>query len=87
VVKQNRVLTGSPLQDNNISFWRKFIAEYFGPRAKKRWCVSRYGDNGRQPTGVFPQVSNFSFDIGGFNVVSRFKFIPWFLSPYNLWIV
>ncbi|XP_042390163.1 transcriptional corepressor SEUSS-like [Zingiber officinale] len=40
--------------DNNIEFWRKFIAEYFAPDAKKRWCVSLYG-TGRQTTGVFPQ--------------------------------
>lgn len=24
------------LQDNNIVFWRKFVNEYFAPRAKKR---------------------------------------------------
>ncbi|CAL9770652.1 unnamed protein product [Musa acuminata subsp. burmannicoides] len=41
-------------QDNNIEFWRKFIAEYFAPSAKKRWCVSLYG-SGRQTTGVLPQ--------------------------------
>lgn len=40
--------------DNNIDFWRKFVAEYFAPHAKKRWCVSLYG-SGRQTTGVFPQ--------------------------------
>ncbi|PPR92265.1 hypothetical protein GOBAR_AA28409 [Gossypium barbadense] len=40
--------------DNNIEFWRKFVAEYFAPNAKKKWCVSMYG-NGRQTTGVFPQ--------------------------------
>lgn len=40
--------------DNNINFWRKFVAEYFAPHAKKRWCVSLYG-SGRQTTGVFPQ--------------------------------
>ncbi|KAH9325835.1 hypothetical protein KI387_006013, partial [Taxus chinensis] len=40
--------------DNNIDFWRKFVSEYFGPHAKKRWCVSLYG-SGRQTTGVFPQ--------------------------------
>jgi hypothetical protein len=42
------------MQDNNIEFWRKFVAEYFAPNAKKRWCVSMYG-SGRQTTGVFPQ--------------------------------
>ncbi|KAM7253197.1 hypothetical protein ACFE04_025815 [Oxalis oulophora] len=41
-------------EDNNINFWRKFVAEYFAHNAKKRWCVSMYG-NGRQTTGVFPQ--------------------------------
>ncbi|XP_058097338.1 transcriptional corepressor SEUSS [Magnolia sinica] len=40
--------------DNNIDFWRKFVAEYFALNAKKRWCVSLYG-SGRQTTGVFPQ--------------------------------
>ncbi|GLU16603.1 hypothetical protein SLE2022_330300 [Rubroshorea leprosula] len=40
--------------DNNIEFWRKFVAEFFAPRAKKKWCVSMYG-SGRQTTGVFPQ--------------------------------
>ncbi|KAH9533041.1 hypothetical protein CY35_18G030000 [Sphagnum magellanicum] len=41
--------------DNNIVFWRKFVNEYFAPRAKKRWCVSLYGSGGQQPTGVFQQ--------------------------------
>ncbi|XP_050106530.1 transcriptional corepressor SEUSS-like [Malus sylvestris] len=41
-------------EDNNIEFWRKFVAEYFVPHAKKKWCVSMYG-TGRQTTGVFPQ--------------------------------
>ncbi|CAI9787061.1 unnamed protein product [Fraxinus pennsylvanica] len=41
-------------EDNNIEFWRKFVAEYFAPNAKKRWCVSMYG-SGRQAAGVFPQ--------------------------------
>ncbi|KAI6689500.1 hypothetical protein NL676_026328 [Syzygium grande] len=41
-------------EDNHIDFWRKFVAEYFAPNAKKKWCVSMYG-SGRQTTGVFPQ--------------------------------
>ncbi|KAK8566132.1 hypothetical protein V6N13_021201 [Hibiscus sabdariffa] len=40
--------------DNNIEFWRKFVAEYFAPNSKKRWCVSLYGHS-RQTNGVFPQ--------------------------------
>ncbi|KAH7844996.1 hypothetical protein Vadar_034008 [Vaccinium darrowii] len=31
--------------DNNIEFWRKFVAEFFAPNAKKRWCVSLYGSS------------------------------------------
>ncbi|KAL6962313.1 hypothetical protein U1Q18_037272, partial [Sarracenia purpurea var. burkii] len=41
-------------EDNSIEFWRKFVNEFFAPNAKKKWCVSMYG-NGRQATGVFPQ--------------------------------
>ncbi|XP_020689987.1 transcriptional corepressor SEUSS-like isoform X1 [Dendrobium catenatum] len=41
-------------EDNNIDFWRKFVAEFFASNAKKRWCVSLYG-SGRQTIGVFPQ--------------------------------
>ncbi|CAK7355008.1 unnamed protein product [Dovyalis caffra] len=41
-------------QDNNIEFWRKFVAEFFAPNARKRLCVSLYG-NSRQTNGVFPQ--------------------------------
>ncbi|KAK1588619.1 hypothetical protein Q3G72_025138 [Acer saccharum] len=40
--------------DNNIEFWRKFVAEFFAPKARKRWCVSLYGSS-RQTNGVFPQ--------------------------------
>ncbi|OIV89429.1 hypothetical protein TanjilG_21887 [Lupinus angustifolius] len=41
-------------EDNNIEFWRKFVAEYFAPNAKKKWCVSMY-ESGKQTAGVFPQ--------------------------------
>ncbi|GAV88546.1 LIM_bind domain-containing protein [Cephalotus follicularis] len=41
-------------ENNNIDFWRRFVAEFFAPNAKKRWCVSLYG-NSRQTNGVFPQ--------------------------------
>ncbi|KAH7441518.1 hypothetical protein KP509_03G041400 [Ceratopteris richardii] len=42
-------------EDNDIQFWRAFVNEFFARGAKKRWCVSQYGNNGRQTTGVFPQ--------------------------------
>ncbi|MCH88116.1 transcriptional corepressor SEUSS-like, partial [Trifolium medium] len=34
--------------DNNIEFWRKFVAEYFAPNAKKKWCVSMYGSSDKR---------------------------------------
>ncbi|KAF5805525.1 putative LIM-domain binding protein/SEUSS [Helianthus annuus] len=41
--------------DNSISYWRKFVAEYYSPRAKKRWCLSLYDNVGHHSLGVFPQ--------------------------------
>ncbi|KAK7853582.1 transcriptional corepressor seuss [Quercus suber] len=41
-------------EDNNIEFWRKFVAEFFAPNARKKWCVSLYGTS-HQTNGVFPQ--------------------------------
>ncbi|KAA8533769.1 hypothetical protein F0562_031286 [Nyssa sinensis] len=26
--------------ENTIAYWRKFVAEYYSPRARKRWCLS-----------------------------------------------
>ncbi|CAN6484960.1 unnamed protein product [Victoria cruziana] len=41
--------------DNTILYWRKFVAEYFAPRAKKRWCLAAYDNMGQNTLGVFPQ--------------------------------
>uniref|UniRef100_A0A7N0RDG7 Transcriptional regulator SLK2 n=1 Tax=Kalanchoe fedtschenkoi TaxID=63787 RepID=A0A7N0RDG7_KALFE len=43
--------------DNNIVYWRKFVAEYYSPRAKKRWCLSKYENVGHHALGVFPQAA------------------------------
>ncbi|XP_076937003.1 putative transcriptional regulator SLK3, partial [Bidens hawaiensis] len=43
--------------ENSISYWRKFVAEYYSPRAKKRWCLSLYDNVGYHSLGVFPQVA------------------------------
>jgi len=43
--------------DNNIGYWRKFVAEFFAPNAKKRWCLSLYGNVGHHTLGVFPQAA------------------------------
>ena len=66
----------SMLQDNNIEYWRNFVNEYFAPSAKKRWCVSLYG-NGRQTTGVFPQVLDSSLTIN----------ICWYLLSYHEYLL
>ncbi|KAE8022488.1 hypothetical protein FH972_008283 [Carpinus fangiana] len=44
-------------QENSIGYWRKFVAEYYSPRAKKRWCLSLYDNVGHHALGVFPQAS------------------------------
>ncbi|KAI3817953.1 hypothetical protein L1987_11755 [Smallanthus sonchifolius] len=43
--------------DNGISYWRKFVSEYYSPRAKKRWCLSLYDNVGHHSLGVFPQAA------------------------------
>ncbi|XP_021298201.1 probable transcriptional regulator SLK2 isoform X2 [Herrania umbratica] len=54
--------------DNTIAYWRKFVAEYYSPRAKKRWCLSRYDNVGSHALGVFPQAAMDAWqcDICGF---------------------
>ncbi|KAL4346626.1 hypothetical protein GQ457_17G025510 [Hibiscus cannabinus] len=41
--------------DNTFAYWRKFVAEYYSPRAKKRWCLSLYDNVGSHALGVFPR--------------------------------
>ncbi|KAL8534357.1 hypothetical protein ACS0TY_010393 [Phlomoides rotata] len=43
--------------DNTIAYWRKFVAEYYSPRAKQRWCLSLYDNVGHHSLGVFPQAA------------------------------
>ncbi|CAI0404239.1 unnamed protein product [Linum tenue] len=43
--------------ENTIAYWRKFVAEYYSPRAKKRWCLSLYDNVGHHALGVFPQAA------------------------------
>ncbi|KAJ6748027.1 LIM-DOMAIN BINDING PROTEIN/SEUSS-RELATED [Salix purpurea] len=43
--------------ENSIAYWRKFVAEYYSPRAKKRWCLSLYDNVGHHALGVFPQAA------------------------------
>ncbi|PON58365.1 LIM-domain binding protein/SEUSS [Parasponia andersonii] len=43
--------------DNSLSYWRKFVAEYFVPGAKKRWCFSLYDKVGPETVGVSPYTA------------------------------
>ncbi|KAL6004563.1 hypothetical protein ACLOJK_005118 [Asimina triloba] len=43
--------------DNNILYWRKFVAEYFAPCAKKRWCLSLYDTSAYHSLAVFAQAA------------------------------
>ncbi|GLT49000.1 hypothetical protein SLA2020_225860 [Shorea laevis] len=43
--------------ENPIAYWRKFVAEYYSPRAKQRWCLSMYDNVGHHALGVFPQAA------------------------------
>ncbi|KZV57404.1 hypothetical protein F511_35154 [Dorcoceras hygrometricum] len=38
--------------ENTIAYWRKFVAEYYSPRAKKRWCLYLYDNR----LGYFPML-------------------------------
>ncbi|KAL0312655.1 UNVERIFIED_CONTAM: putative transcriptional regulator SLK1 [Sesamum radiatum] len=40
------------MHDNDISYWKKFVSEYYAPDSKKRWCFSTY-ENIDLHTGVF----------------------------------
>ncbi|XLU31747.1 hypothetical protein S245_067813, partial [Arachis hypogaea] len=31
-----------------VAYWRKFVAEYYSPRAKERWCLSLYNNDAWQ---------------------------------------
>ncbi|KAI9398087.1 hypothetical protein POPTR_003G121800v4 [Populus trichocarpa] len=41
--------------DSGISYWRKFVAEYYAPCAKKRWCLSSCDSARLHAIGVFSQ--------------------------------
>ncbi|CAK7337202.1 unnamed protein product [Dovyalis caffra] len=43
--------------ENTFAYWRKFVGEYYSPRAKKRWCLSLYENVGHHALGVFPQAA------------------------------
>lgn len=73
-------------EDNNIEFWRKFVAEFFTPNAKKKWCVSFYG-NSHQTNGVFPQKQLLRFCPGyskSSMIVVLYKSFFMLICPMNM---
>ncbi|CAL5432635.1 unnamed protein product [Camellia sinensis] len=49
--------TGYATYTHTIAYWRKFVTEYYSPRAKKRWFLSLYDNVGHHSLGVFPQAT------------------------------
>ncbi|RID78752.1 hypothetical protein BRARA_A01545 [Brassica rapa] len=43
--------------ENCITYWKKFVAEYFSPHAKQRLCLSQYENAGHHALGMFPQAA------------------------------
>lgn len=50
--------------DNSLLYWRKFVVEYFSPRAKKRWCFALHNSAGNHAFGAFPQASMDAWQCG-----------------------
>ncbi|XLR37408.1 hypothetical protein S83_022068, partial [Arachis hypogaea] len=44
----NMVILMNLLRENTIAYWRKFVAEYYSPRAKERRCLSLYNNDAWQ---------------------------------------
>ncbi|KAL5064401.1 hypothetical protein RYX36_026138, partial [Vicia faba] len=47
--------------DNSISYWRKFVVEYYSPHAKKRWCLALYSNVGHYTNGVLWQATTYAW--------------------------
>ncbi|KAI8546382.1 hypothetical protein RHMOL_Rhmol07G0113000 [Rhododendron molle] len=46
--------------DNSLAYWRKFVASYYAPGAKERWCLSLYDSIGGHALGVFSRSATVS---------------------------
>ncbi|KAL5552141.1 hypothetical protein UlMin_002317 [Ulmus minor] len=42
---------------NELAYWRKFVAEFYAPGAKKRWCVSSYDKGGLEGIAPLPHAA------------------------------
>ncbi|QHO53968.1 Putative MO25-like protein [Arachis hypogaea] len=49
-----KLLADMLLDRSNSSTMVRYVAEYYSPRAKERWCLSLYNNVGHHALGVFP---------------------------------
>ncbi|XP_062029262.1 probable transcriptional regulator SLK2 isoform X1 [Rosa rugosa] len=43
--------------DNSLAYWRQFVAEFYDPCAKRRWCLSCYDKVGDHALGISPDAA------------------------------
>ncbi|CAN7109801.1 unnamed protein product, partial [Brassica rapa subsp. narinosa] len=55
--QQQQIFNPATTAENFITYWKKFVAEYFSPRAKQRLCLSQYENAGHHALGMFPQAA------------------------------
>ncbi|RYR45948.1 hypothetical protein Ahy_A07g031717 isoform C [Arachis hypogaea] len=64
----NMVILMNLLRENTIAYWRKFVAEYYSPRAKERRCLSLYNNVGHHALEatfeVLPRLNDIKFGSG-----------------------
>lgn len=63
-----------------MAYWREFVAEYYAPCAKKRWCVSLYDKMELQADGVFSHAAMVCFQAANIFCFS----LEDYLYPSNL---
>ncbi|GAB2274010.1 hypothetical protein Dimus_008780 [Dionaea muscipula] len=43
--------------DNNITYWKRFVAVHYAPKAKKKWCLSKLANVRNHPHSIFCQAT------------------------------
>ncbi|KAL2902406.1 putative transcriptional regulator SLK2 [Bienertia sinuspersici] len=76
----------SPIDDNNINYWKEFVEFYYSPVARRRWCFAKHANAGNGPFGIFNQatVDSWKCDFCGSKLEKGFeatyKVLPWLLQ-------
>lgn len=45
------------LQNNDMTYWKKFVSEYYAPCAKQRLCFSTCDNVGQQALNLFTEAA------------------------------